>query len=436
VIKCLADSDPHVRFQAALTVGAVQKSDIVAPLAHLVAIQSDDRWTRAAILSSLPGRTNAAALFKEMVTTPVTEGVLVLVAELGRQMAAGLAGAERPKVHAQFARDLDSAPLAYAIAGEVGFARVAGPEFKSIVAADSSRSDGLLTKARAVVSDRTALLALRSFAVELLAFDDSGDATQLLMGQLSAKQPLDLQRSAVRALVQPGRMRDLPVLVAAEQWNSYTPGVRAMLVDRLAGNPELVGILLGALESGQIPMGSLTPAQREQIRKSKNTEVRARAERLISAPAGDRQEAFERTKAALALKPSPPNGRMVLEKSCAICHRFNQQGIAVGPDLFDIRHQPKETILLHIVVPEAEISPNFVNYECELKDGRMLSGLLAAETSTTLTFRMAQGVEESVARTQVSRLSASRLSLMPQELEKAMTLQDVADLLGYLRGEE
>src|SRR4030095_3129053 len=110
------------------------------------------------------------------------------------------------------------------------------------------------TKARAVVSDRTALLALRSFAVELLAFDDSGDATQLLMGQLSAKQPLDLQRSAVRALVQPGRMRDLPVLVAAEQWNSYTPGVRAMLVDRLAGNPELVGILLGALESGQIPM--------------------------------------------------------------------------------------------------------------------------------------------------------------------------------------
>jgi putative heme-binding domain-containing protein len=438
VIKCLADADPQVRFQAALTAGALPKPEIVGPLARLAAIQSEDRWTRAAILSSLPGQANAAALLKEIAkkATPAREGLLFLVADLGRQMGAGLTGAESLKGHVQFAHELDSTPLACVIAGEVGFARGAGADFKSIVATDSSRFEGLLGKARAVAEDGTSLVALRGFAIELLAFDDSTDATQLLMGQLSAQQPPDLQRAAVRALVQPGRRRELPALISAEPWNSYTPGVRAMLIDRLAGAPELAGILLSALESGQVPLGSLMPAQREQLRKSKNAELRTRAERLFSASGGDRQEAFVRTKAALALKPSPANGRMVFEKNCAICHRFNQQGIAVGPDLFDIRHQPKETILLHIVIPEAEISPNFVNYECELKDGRTLSGLLAAETSTTLTFRMAQGVEESVVRTQVSRLSASRLSLMPQELEKAMTLQEVADLLGYLRGEE
>jgi putative heme-binding domain-containing protein len=110
--------------------------------------------------------------------------------------------------------------------------------------------------------------------------------------------------------------------------------------------------------------------------------------------------------------------------------------VAVGPDLFDIRNQPKESILYHIVVPEAEIAPNFVNYECELRDGRSLAGLLVSETSAHITLRMAQGMEENVARAQIARLSAGRLSLMPQELEKTMSPQAMADLLAYLKGEQ
>jgi putative heme-binding domain-containing protein len=151
---------------------------------------------------------------------------------------------------------------------------------------------------------------------------------------------------------------------------------------------------------------------------------------------GDRQQAFAAAKAALALTPAPASGRAVFERACASCHRLNQQGVAVGPDLFDIRHQPKESILYHLVVPEAEIAPNFVNYECELKDGRVLSGLLASESAGSITLRMAQGAEEIVPRSQIVRLTASRLSLMPQELEQTMTLQELADLLAYLRGEQ
>jgi len=438
VMECVADADPHVRFQAALSLGEGRRTETVPALARLAAIQSSDRWTRAAILSSLAGRTNAEALLREIVqsSAPISEGVILFVADLGRQIVFGLDRAEWAAAHAQLSRVLESAAVPCAIAGEAGFSRVVSAEFPAIVAGDKSRLDALLAKSRTAAADGTAMPTLRSFAIELLAFDDSREATQLLTASLGVDQPLDLQRAATRALVQTGRKQDLPALLSAERWNGYTPGVRAMVVDRLAGNPELAGILLEALENDQVAAGSLTSGQRDQLRKSKNAEVRSRAEGLFSAPAGDRQQALAQTKAALALKPAPANGRGVFEKNCAICHRFNHQGIAVGPDLFDIRHQPKEAILFHIVIPEAEIAPNFVNYECELRDGRTLSGLLAAETSTALTFRMAQGVEESVVRSQVARLTASRLSLMPQELEKAMSLQDVADLLGYLRGEE
>ena len=77
-----------------------------------------------------------------------------------------------------------------------------------------------------------------------------------------------------------------------------------------------------------------------------------------------------------------------------------------------------------------------MNYECELKDGRSLSGLLASESAASIMLRMGQGVEENIARAQIVRLTASRLSLMPQELEKTMTAQELADLLAYLKGEQ
>ena len=147
-------------------------------------------------------------------------------------------------------------------------------------------------------------------------------------------------------------------------------------------------------------------------------------------------KAFEQARACLALKPVPKQGREVFKRLCATCHRLDREGVAVGPDLFDIRNQPKESILLHIVLPELEIAPNFANYTCETRDGRTLSGLLVSEGSNSVTLRQAQGLEETVTRRSIISLTASPLSLMPQDLEKGMSPQELADLLGYLKGEE
>ena len=48
---------------------------------------------------------------------------------------------------------------------------------------------------------------------------------------------------------------------------------------------------------------------------------------------------------------------------------------------------------------------------------------------------MAQGVEQKIPRADIASMLTSRLSLMPQELEKSMTQQEMADLLAYLKGE-
>ena len=62
----------------------------------------------------------------------------------------------------------------------------------------------------------------------------------------------------------------------------------------------------------------------------------------------------------------------VFKKTCAPCHRLDREGTPVGPDLFGIRNQPKEAILLHILVPEHEITPGFTAYIVTTKEGRPL----------------------------------------------------------------
>ena len=81
-------------------------------------------------------------------------------------------------------------------------------------------------------------------------------------------------------------------------------------------------------------------------------------------------------------------------KSCANCHRLDREGTPVGPDLFGIRNQPKEAILLHILIPEYEITPGFGAYLVETTDGRILAGLLVGETPTQVTLRAALGAKK------------------------------------------
>ena len=437
-VRTLADdADPHVRFQVALSLGAAGGTGNVPALKRIAAQQASDRWTRAAILSALPARADALALLTELAQTDevLAAGIPALAGDLALQLGSGIELAGLSLAYEDLARSLVTASGGLAIAANVGFASAAGPEFRRIAGADPSRFAPLLARARALAVAAETAAELRVVSLELLAFDEADETMPLLSGLLRADQPLEVQRAAARALLQPSRAADLRFLLTSDRWNAYTPAVRAILLDRMAGGPEFAALLLDAVEGGGIPVSALSSAQKEQLRKSKNPELKRRAENLLAAPGGNREGAFTEARAALKLRPAPANGRPVFERICAACHRFDQQGVAVGPDLFDIRNQPKESILYHIIIPEAEIGPNFVFYLCELKDGRTLGGMLASENTGSITLRMAQGVEENIVRPQIVQLTASRLSLMPQEMEKSMTPQELADLLAYLKGE-
>ena len=100
-----------------------------------------------------------------------------------------------------------------------------------------------------------------------------------------------------------------------------------------------------------------------------------------------------------------------------------------------MRNQSKETILLHVIVPEYEILPSFVNYLVDTKSHDSFSGIIAAETPESITLRGALNQEQIIWRTNIATITSSGLSLMPQEMEKNMSRQEMANLLAYLKGE-
>jgi putative heme-binding domain-containing protein len=144
---------------------------------------------------------------------------------------------------------------------------------------------------------------------------------------------------------------------------------------------------------------------------------------------------FEPTRPVLDLKGNATNGPALFKKHCVTCHRLDGEGVNVGSDLELLRTKPKDYLLLHTVVPEYEILPEFTGYVVDLKDDRIFTGLIVSETDETLTVRQSQGEEATFRRSEVANLMATTLSLMPQELEKNMSRQELADLLAWIRRE-
>ena len=108
-------------------------------------------------------------------------------------------------------------------------------------------------------------------------------------------------------------------------------------------------------------------------------------------------------------------------------------GEDVGPDIADTRTKTLEALLFDILVPNAAIDANYVNYVVATKDGRILTGVLTAETAASVTLVRAEKQSDVVLRKDIDEIASTGISLMPEGLEKSINVQEMADLLRFLK---
>ena len=90
-------------------------------------------------------------------------------------------------------------------------------------------------------------------------------------------------------------------------------------------------------------------------------------------------------------------------------------------------------LLQDILSPNAAIDANYVNYIVTTKSGKEITGIIAAETASSITLRRAENQTDSVLRQDIEEVRSTGVSLMPEGLEKTITIEQMADLISFLK---
>ena len=292
----------------------------------------------------------------------------------------------------------------------------------------------------------TALEALRNLLRDPQA--DPGqrqEALRALAGIRDATLPATLQ-----GLLREPSMRGAAVRGLAGFDDPNTPaallGVYASLagterrdaLNTLASRPAYATPLLAAVEAGKVPSKDLTAEVIRQLRNLKDEAVLATLTRVYGAVrevAADKQAEIDRYRRIWGAGGSTPGdairGRTVYAKVCQQCHTLFDAGGKVGPDLTGSNRNDLDYVLQNILDPNAVIPNEYRASTIDLKDGRVLTGIVKQQDDRTLVVATANETL-TLARSDVSEIVQGQLSMMPEGLLQPLADQDFRDLIYYL----
>ncbi len=119
---------------------------------------------------------------------------------------------------------------------------------------------------------------------------------------------------------------------------------------------------------------------------------------------------------------------------CYRCHQIQGRGSRAGPDLTTLSGGiDRRRLIESIVSPSKEIAPQFVAYSVARSDGTVFSGILLEQSPEgELIFADSQGRRIPVKSGDIAERKPQTISIMPAELPRAMTKQEMRDLLAFL----
>ena len=191
---------------------------------------------------------------------------------------------------------------------------------------------------------------------------------------------------------------------------------------------------MDAVEHGAIDSAEVDPSTQQALQKHPDMDLRQRAEGLFKRTIStDRERVISEFQSATKLAGDRVKGAAIFGKTCSQCHAMQGRGNAVGPNLYSVASEPKETLLINILDPSRQVTPDYVSYTLTTSDGETLTGLITSESASSVTMRRPNIADLTVERHRIKALKADGKSLMPDGLEQGLTRQDVADLLEFIR---
>jgi putative heme-binding domain-containing protein len=120
--------------------------------------------------------------------------------------------------------------------------------------------------------------------------------------------------------------------------------------------------------------------------------------------------------------------------ACINCHRLEGVGGSVGPDLTRVwETHSLEKVMEAILDPSKEIKEGYQAYRAVTTSGQVVTGLKVAQNDKEVVLRDATGKEVRIASKDLDELSASKKSLMPDDVVTHLNFDEFIDLIAFLR---
>lgn len=459
LLQMAEDDNSRVQFQVACTLGLLPSKKSFPALKTIALRHAADSWFQTAVLTAAAD--NAVSWYREMAAAKAGDSFL---RRIGSVVGARRRDGEIREVLAVVANGRGAGDAGWRVATLEGLAaglrhqstgRVRLPMSQDLViellrepspainraalqAAGSVEMrpapafTALLRRARVIAVDERAPEVQREIAAGILGLDTSPTVVPVLAKLLDPKQPESVQVAAAGALA-PNPNADVGAAFLAH-WREATGGVREKMLIWYFSDKSRLPALLDAVKARTVQPWSLGPARTQQLLRSKDPAVAARAQELLGeASQAERKAVYDRYVPALTMSASAQRGREVYERACSECHKIGDTGSEVGPDLRTVTRHYKEALLADILMPNLNIESGYEEYLVETTDGQMITGILARETPTSMTLRRRKGEEDTILRSAVKNMRSLSVSPMPEDLEKSIDVQQMADVIAYVK---
>lgn len=415
------DTSAKVRYQLALSLALVQSSDRLPALAEILAQDASAKWTRGAVLNAT--RTDAARLFSVYASKHADRSTL---AELARMIGAqGDQDGSRAVIRFAVASTSESTSMSLLTSLNTGLKRkrldVTKMDTEGVL-------QHLINSSQKVAANPKAPADLRTAAIRMLSVAGYGGAKATLLPLLNDQAVGDTALASVLAFSDSAVGSDL-----LAQWKSFDMAAQAQIIRSFVANNSRAVQLLKAIAAGRVKASSLAAQQVQALRGSRSSSVRSLAIKVL----GEQKlqavaELTARYKPSMTLKGDAGKGKEIYALRCATCHRANGEGHLLGPDMVTIKNTGREKLLMNIIDPNAEVAPQYMAFNVDTDDDFSYTAVIANETPTHITLRMANGIEQTFIRSKVRGMKSSGKSLMPEELYKDLSTVQMADLLAFI----
>jgi putative heme-binding domain-containing protein len=290
----------------------------------------------------------------------------------------------------------------------------------------------MLGGARNTALQADAPLNDRETAIRLLGRAPFDSVRETLTALVDSRQPEPVQLAAVRALAGYPHTDIGPILLGG--WRGQSPAVRQAVTQELLASADGIRHFLRAVEAGAVSANHVELAHRDRLLKDKDPAIRELAQRLLGGDApGARSDVLADYRTALTLAGDTARGEQVFRRECMACHKLGDTGHAVGPDLASSPAADAESLLVHVLDPNRYVLPTYEQYLVVDVNGRIFTGLIAAQTATSVTLRRDQDHTDTILRIGIDELTATGKSLMPEGLEQKIDKQAMSDLIAYIQ---